>query len=304
MTAQRFSFPFERSILAALAAIALGCGPAPRAAKPGSPSAESATFVKAAPRVGRVAIEDHRVEFHLESEARAPGRLPLRVRTESVDRERRREEVLAVFDRIVTKKKITYEKIEHAETRNGARVAAADSPLAGHAYIAEVKESVPVFTDAFGGPVSDAEQRELARRLAGLGKPDPFLEGIPDGLVRPGGPAPGMAGGFLELFEASDESSPEGPDIGKVDVRYAGIREEPQGRCGVFAFTIDVQMAGEPRLALDLNGEFLVRLADSAPVRLEARGPAKLTGVQTVEGVNVQLSGTGDMTGSLRVTYY
>ena len=283
--------------------LAFGCGPR-GGAKSGPPSPESAVFVKAAPRLGRIAIEDHRVELHLESEARAPGRLPIRVRTESVDGERRREEVLAVFDRIVTKKKITYEKIEHAELRNGVRVAAAGSPLAGRAYVAEVKESAPVFTDALGRPVSDAEQRELVHRLAGLGKPDPFLEGIPEGVIRPGGPAPGMAGGFLELFEASDDSSPDGPDVGRVDVRFAGVREERQGKCGVFAFSIAVQMAGEPRLALDLQGEFLVRLADSAPIRLEARGPAHLTGIQTIEGVPVQLTGTGDMTSTLDVTYY
>jgi hypothetical protein len=303
MTLARFSSLLRAIVVGSAIGFALSCAPAKRDAK-SSPLQEAALFIKAAPRVGRVAIEDHRVEFHLESEARAPGRVPLRVRTESVDHERRREEVLAVFDRIVTKKKITYEKIEHTETRNGARIAAPESPLAGRAYIAEVKESVPIFTDGLGGPVSDAEQRELSRRLAGLGKPDPFLEGIPNGVIRPGVSAPGMAGGFLELFEASDESSPDGPDIGKVDVQYAGVREEPQGRCGVFAFTIAVQMAGDPRLALDLQGEFLVRIADSAPIRLEARGPARLTGAQTVEGVNVQLSGTGDMTGTLRVTYF
>ena len=41
------------------------------------------------------------------------GRAANRVRSKSAQRERRREEVLAVFDRIVTKKKVTFERIEH-----------------------------------------------------------------------------------------------------------------------------------------------------------------------------------------------
>jgi hypothetical protein len=62
-------------------------------------------------------------------------------------------------------------------------------------------------------------------------------------------------------------------------------------------------MAGEPRLSLDLNGEFWVRVSDSAPIRLEARGPARLVGRQVIEGVNVQMTGGGQMIGTLRITY-
>jgi hypothetical protein len=286
---------------AALTVAALGC--APRQPSRPAPAAEPVTFVKVVPRVGRVAIEEHSIEFRLDSEARPEGRAATWIRSKSEQRERRREEVLAVFDRIVTKKKVTFERIEHSESRNGSEVKAPASPLAGRSYVAEVKQSEPFFTDALGAPVSDVEKRELSRRFANLGKPDPFLEGLPDGPVQPGWPASGIARGFLELFEPADEASLEGPDIANVDVRYAGVRDEPQGRCGVFAFTLAIQMAGEPRLVLDLKGEFLVRVSDSAPIGLEARGPAHLVGLQVVEGVNVQMRGAGEMTGSFRVTY-
>jgi len=268
-----------------------------------APSAEPVVFVKAAPRVGSVAIEEHSIEFRLDSEAKGEGRLASRVHTESVQIERRRDEVLAVFDRIVTKKKVTYEKIERAETRNGKRTVDVPSLLVGRSYVAEVRLSVPVFTTPAGAPVSDAEEKELGRRLVSLGKPDPFLESIPNGPVYPGWPAPRVASGFLELFESGEEPSREGPDIGKVDVRYAGMRDDAQGRCGVFAFTLAVQMAGEPRLTLDLKGELWVRASDSAPVRLDARGPAHLEGIETVEGVSVKMSGSGEMTAAMRITY-
>ena len=253
--------------------------------------------------MGRVAVEEHSIEFRLDSEARPDGRAAAHVHSKSVQRERRREEVLAVFDRIVTKKKVTFERIEHTENRNGSETTAPASPLAGRSYVAQVMHSEPVFTDALGAPVSDVERRELSRRLANFGKPDPFLEGLPDGPVHPGWPASGIAAGFLELFEPVDEASLEGPDIANVDVRYAGVRDEPQGRCGVFAFTLAIQMAGEPRLALDLRGEFLVRVSDSVPIALEARGPARLVGLQVIEGVNVQMRGAGEMSGSFRITY-
>jgi hypothetical protein len=105
------------------------------------------------------------------------------------------------------------------------------------------------------------------------------------------------------MFEAIDESNRDGPDIGNVDVRFVGVREEAQGRCGVFAFALGIQMAGEPRVRLDLKGEFLVRISDGAPVRLEARGPALIVGLEQIEGINVQLRGAGEMVSTLRVTY-
>jgi hypothetical protein len=286
--------------LAWVVALVLGSGCAPRDPKSPSLAVEAVTFVKSAPKVGRIAIEENSIAFRLETEARARGATSARVRTESLEHERRREEIFAVFERIVTKKKITYEALERKETRNGTSVVEPPSPLAGRSYVVELKQSVPVFSDPSGAPVSDAEARELARRLGTFGKPDPFLEGIPDGPVHPGAPASGMAGGFLEIFEGS---SHDGPDVGNVDVRFAGVRDEPQGRCGVFAFTMNVQVAGEPRMSLVLKGEFLVRISDGAPIRLEARGPAHLVGLQTIEGVNVQMSGRGEMQGALRVTY-
>jgi hypothetical protein len=259
--------------------------------------------VKSAPRVGRVAVEEYAIEFRLDAEAQPQGRAAMKVHSTSVTRERRREEVLAVFDRIVTKKKVTYERIERIETRNGTETKAPPSPLVGRSYVAELKQAEATFTGAGGEPVSEVERKELARRLANLGKPDPFLEGLPDGPVRLGWPAKGLAGGFLEMFEPADEASLEGPDIANVDVRYAGVRDEPEGRCGVFDFKLGIQMAGEPRLNLDLEGEFLVRVSDSAPIALEARGPARFVGLETVEGVNVQMRGTGEMIGTFRVTY-
>jgi hypothetical protein len=266
------------------------------------PSAESVTFVKAVPRVGRIAVEESTVEFRLDSEATADGGTPNLVRTQSVDRERRREEILATFDRIVTKKRVTFENLERKETRNGLPYVEPKSPLAGRSYVAELRQSVPTFTRADGTPVSDRESRELGRRLSTFGKPDPFLEGIPEGPLSPGSAAAGMAGGFLEVFEAN-EANGDGPDIGNVDVRFAGVRQDTQGRCGVFAFTARIQMAGEPRVGLDLKGEFLVRISDGAPVRLEARGPARLFGLQRVEGVDVRLRGEGEMSSTLRFTY-
>jgi hypothetical protein len=277
--------------------VALAC--APRAPSSLAPTEQTVLFVKTPPRVGRVAVEENTTEFRLRGEAVAENGGSVRIATETIERERKREEVIAVFERIVTKKKVTYEQLERREIRDGSPVALPPNPLAGHAYIAEVKNSVLVVTDAKGNAVSDAESKELAHRLSGLGKPDPFLEGIPDGVLRPDQSAPGMTNGFLEMFEGGDE----GPDIGKVDIRFSGAKNQPQGRCGVFTFAIEVQMAGEPRLRMDLKGEFLVRVSDSAPIALDVRGPARLSGRQTIEGVNVRLDGTGEMQGSFRVTY-
>lgn len=274
----------------------------PRDAK-APPLAESVTFVKAAPRVGRVAAYESSVEFRLDGEARADGGAPNRVRTESVERERKHEEVLAVFDRVVIKKKVTFDEIRRTETRNGLPILGPPNPLVGRSYVAELKQSAPIFTSAAGEPVSDVETRELARRVVNFGKPDPFLEGIPDGPLSPGSPASGMASGFLEMFEVPDESNRDGPDIGHVDVRFAGVREEPQGRCGVFAFTMRIQVSGEPEVRLDLDGEFLVRVSDGAPIRLEARGPARMLGLEQIEGVEVEVRAAGEMSSVLRVTY-
>jgi hypothetical protein len=294
-----------------VAASMLAC--APKESSVPATSVQPVTFVKAAPKVGRISIEESSIELRLEGEATAVGRGSSQFRSETIDRERKRDEVLAVFDRIVTKKRISYEKVEKQESRNGSPVAHPPSPLVGRTYVAELKQSVPLFTSPNGGPVSDDERRELARRLTNLGKPDPFLEGIPDGPVYPGRSAPGIGGGLLEIFEQNDQESSHqvradgrgnaGMDVGKVDVHFAGARDRPQGRCGVFAFALEVQMAGEPRLYMDLEGEFLVRISDSAPIELDIQGPVRVVGTETLEGVNIQLSGAGNVRGSFVITY-
>jgi hypothetical protein len=283
--------------IAATALVTAGCRPS----GPTTPAtvAEGVVFTKVPPKVGRVSIEESTVEFRMNGESRAKGGPPLRSTTETADRERRREEVLALFDRIVTKKKITYEKLEVTEVQNGQAKPGEKSPLAGRSYVVELKQGSLVLTDPTGQPVSDAEKKALTRRLANFGKPDPFLEGIPDGVVLANQPAAGMRSGFQELFEGAEE----GPDVGNVDVRFVGARDHAQGRCGVFAFKMAIQMAGEPRLSMDIDGEFLVRLSDSAPIELEAHGPLRLIGRQKIEDVDVQLDGTGETRASLKITY-
>jgi hypothetical protein len=266
-------------------------------------SEEPATFVKAAPRVGQVVLVETAVEFRLDDEAKAEGRAPIRSTTESVTREQRREEILAVFDRIVTKKRVAYALSEHVERNNGGAATVSRSILSGHTYVAEMRSSALVFADASGAPVSTAEAKELGNRLGTLGKPDPFLEALPAGPMQPGRPGPKIAGRFLEVFETADRSSREAPDVGDVDVHFAGVRDEPQGRAGIFVFRLRAQLGGEPSLALDLDGEFAVRLSDSVPLRLEARGPARLGGTMTVEGVTVQMKGEGYMKALVLMRY-
>ena len=74
-------------------------------------------------------------------------------------------------------------------------------------------------------------------------------------------PAPGMSEGFLETFEGGND----GPDIGKVSIRFAGAREHEQGRCGVFAFGMDTQLAGEPSLLLSCTASFCCGLPMAPP---------------------------------------
>ena len=112
-------------------------------------------------------------------------------------------------------------------------------------------------------------------------------------------PAPGMSQGFLETFEGGND----GPDIGKVSIRFAGAREDEQGRCGVFAFGMNTQLAGEPSLFLRLHGEFLLRIADGAPVRLEMSGPARIAGRQTLEGVDGNATAPVEMQATWRTHY-
>lgn len=293
-------FPRLRSV-AGVALPALALLSTCRHAEPSSPATipENVVFIKSAPKIGRVSIEESVVEFRMIGEGKAKGGAVNRTTTETTEREKRREEILAVFDRTVTKKRIIYEQLEKREVHNGTQVPAESSPLVGHTYVVALEQGSLVLTGATGRGVSDPEKKELSRRLTGFGKLDPFLTGIPDGVVVANQPALGMKGGFLEMFEGADE----GPDIGNVDVRFMGARDHAQGRCGVFAFKVAIQMAGEPRLSMDLSGEFLVRLSDSAPIQLDARGPARLVGRQKIEDVDVQLDGSGETRTTLRISY-
>jgi hypothetical protein len=277
-----------------------GCfvGLAPEASHPVT-TREGVVFTKSAPKVGRTSIEESTAELRIIGEAQTSNGAKNRATTVSIQRERWREEVLAVFDRIVTKKRITYELIDKRESHNGSDVPQEPNLLVGRTYVASLVEGAVVFTNASGGEVVGDERRELAHRLAGFGKADPFLDGIPDGVVVADQPAQGMKSGFLEMFESDDA----GPDVGRVDVRFVGSRGHAQGRCGVFAFKIGVQMAGEPRLDVDLSGDFLVRVSDGAPIELDAHGPVRLVGREKLEGVDVSLDGSGEMKSALRITY-
>ena len=278
------------------AVIAMGC-----ARKPASPPSSGDAIVainKHAPRVGRVAIEEATIDLRLSAAVEASGGVA-KVSSRTVQRERKREEILSVFERIVTKKRVTYEQLDKSEFRDGAPIKVTPNPLAGHAYVIELKNFVPIFSRSPRGEVSDEERAELVRRSSTFGKADPFLEGIPDGPLQMNQPAPGMSEGFLETFEGGKD----GPDIGKVSIRFAGAREHEQGRCGVFAFGMDTQLAGEPSLLLKLHGEFLLRIADGAPVQLEMSGPARISGRQTLEGVEMQIDGAGEMQATWRTHY-
>jgi hypothetical protein len=293
----RFLARIAAGILAAGMLAFAGCRPA----EPASPATvpEGVVFTKVAPKLGRVSIEDTTNEIRLSARARAPGGAPNRAGIETTERVTRREEVLAIFDRIVTKKRVTFERFEKQQIANGTPQPAEKNVLAGHTYLVELRQGSLVATDGLGREISDAEKKELSRVFAGFGKSDPFLDGIPDGVVLANQPASGMKSGFLEMFEGAEE----GPDVGNVDVRFVGARDHAQGRCGVFAFKVAIQMAGEPRLSMDIDGEFLVRLSDSAPIALMAHGPARLTGRQKIEDVDVQIDGSGEMRSSVRFTY-
>jgi hypothetical protein len=249
--------------------------------------------------MGQVSREESFTEFRLGGHLDGSNGTFADVMTETSEHERKRSEILGTFDHVVTKKKVRYELLEKHETRDGKPQPDIVNPLAGHTYIAELKASKLVFTTEEGGPVSDAESRELFKRLGTVGKPDPFLEGLPDGALRPNQPAPTLRTGILELLDGADGES----DLAKLDIRFVGTRDHAEGKCGVFRFSMEVQMAGEPRLRMDLDGEYLVRISDGAAVELDLHGPARMTGRQVIEGVDVKLDGTGEMRGLWRTAY-
>ena len=242
------------------AVMAMGC-----ARKPASPPSSGDAVVainKHPPRVGRVAIEEATIDLRLSAAVEANGGVA-KVSSRTIQHERKREEILSVFERIVTKKRVTYEQLEKSEFRDGAPIKVTPNPLLGHVYVIELKNFVPIFSRSPRGEVSDDERAELVRRSSTFGKADPFLEGIPDGPLQMNQPAPGMSQGFLETFEGGND----GPDIGKVSIRFAGAREHEQGRCGVFAFGMDTQLAGEPSLFL------AARRVSAAHCRRRSRTP-------------------------------
>src|SRR5260221_8650051 len=79
-------------VTAAALALLSACGQG----EPSCPAAvpESVVFVKSAPKVGRVSVEESIVEFRMTGEAKAKGGAVSRTTTETTEREKRREEVL------------------------------------------------------------------------------------------------------------------------------------------------------------------------------------------------------------------
>ena len=148
--------------------MATGC-----ARKPASPPSSGDAVVainKHPPRVGRVAIEEATIDLRLSAAVEANGGVA-KVSSRTIQRERKREEILSVFERIVTKKRVTYEQLEKSEFRDGAPIKVTPDPLAGHVYVIELKNFVPIFSRSPRGEVSDDERAELVRRSSTLGRP-------------------------------------------------------------------------------------------------------------------------------------
>lgn len=195
--------------------------------------------------------------------------------------------------------RVTYVE-DVAKKVDKGRVLTENSPVHGRSYVIDVGPGgVRVFT-ADGYTPSPAEVLLVQKDYAAHTRKRPSEEGLrraPRELAEPP-PAPSPVAEVTELLRRSLEAG--GMVVETLDVDLRGVREQDGVPCAVFGVTMrgqkdEMKGATAARAAVELSGEYAVRLVDGWEAELVMGGPRRITGTVDVNGQQVSFDSMGQM---------
>ncbi len=202
-------------------------------------------------------------------------------------------EALAVDGKAITKAKITYGDYKKTETEDGKEKKKPPSPLAGKTFLFELKDGKVLVTDEKGGKLPKDEETKVLLKNRHFGKPDPFLEGMPDKPLKPGDKVDSMVKA-LEQYFRDDDDAKDPPEIKDVTVKLDSIEKDGKDQVGVFSVELTMASPKDNKSPIDLKiplkGKVKVRAKDGFTTSIDLKGPVTMEG----NDPKFKMSGKGD----------
>lgn len=191
-------------------------------------------------------------------------------------------EALAVDGKAITKAKITYADYKKVETEDGKEKKKPPSPLAGKTFLFELKDGKVLVTDEKGGKLPKDEETKVLVKNRHFGKPDPFLEGMPDKAIKPGDKVDSMVKALEQYFKDDDDSAKDPPEIKDVKVKLESIEKDGKDQIGVFSVELTMASGKDNKSPIDLKiplkGKVKVRAKDGFTTSIDLKGPVTMEG--------------------------
>jgi hypothetical protein len=237
------------------------------------------------------------------------SRLKLKVAGKKLDmkedkRVEKEEELLAVKDGAATKIRVTYAKSFKDKTKNG-KVSAGPEPIDGKTYVVEKVGDEVLVTDGKGGTVPAAEETLVAKDYKSLGKPDPFLVGMPKRPLKKGERVPELELALQTYFVTrAVEDAKEGSDneltVSDVEVTYEGDK----GKLGQFDVKLKMTFRKDWMvMEVPFDGDLAIRLSNAWPAWMTLKGDVTIAAKKGTTGPLAGATGDGKMSFEYRYTY-
>jgi len=203
-----------------------------------------------------------------------------------------KSEVLGVDGKIVTKKKLTYVEKTKVQSENG-KEKVATTPVLGKTYVLAMVAGKPTVTDEAGKSVPTEEEDVVLKSHRAFGKPDPMIDGMPEGAIRIGDDVPKLKKALQDNLTDADDGK-ERPEFIVNEVKLTGI-EKGNEPTGVFSVKITVQTPKDSKdpfaMNATLTGTMKLRAKDGWLSGMELTGPLTLQG----KDPSLKVEGKGEM---------
>ncbi len=300
------------AVFAALTALSLtackkgaGDGGAPSAsasaAQAPKPANDTLTFTVVAPKVGDKREEKETSELDMKLDMEILGRKKSGTMHET-ETTVRRDEVLAVDGKTITKAKVTFVEKKKVVMEDGKEKKKPKSPIDGKTYVLEQKGDKVEITDEKGKKANRAEDEAVRKVTKSFGKPDPILASLPDKPIKVGDSVESMAKAFEDMLMSKSEGK-DAPKVSDVAIKLESIEGQGADAVGVFSLALTLSTAGGPKALFAtkalLKGTFKVRAKDGWSTALDLAGPMTLTS----EDPKFKIDSKGDLKLTLAITY-
>lgn len=176
------------------------------------------------------------------------------------------EEIMETVGDTITKLRVTFVEDAKSTAEPGKPAKVKASPVAGKTYVVSSKDGKITVLNDKGKPAPKAESTVVEKKYKSLGKPDPFLVGMPSRPFQDGEDVPELSSALTDQVRGGDDKM----TLESVRVSF----RNRQGDSGIFDVSMTIK-TGETglKMTIPLRGTLAVRTADASPTAMKLTGP-------------------------------